>query len=242
MNWTLFFEPTPYGDGIYLNWLLDGVFVTLSLAATAWIIAFVLGSLVGIMRTLKNKYVQMVATTYVEIFRNIPLLIQMSLWYLFVPELLSGSVKIWYIQDLDPQIACFILAAIVLGIFTSARIAEQVRTGIETLPVGQRYAARALGLSLTQTYWYILLPNAYRRVIPTLASEMTNIVKNSSVASIIGLIDLIGQIDRINENTNSIIEILIGVSIAFILINYSVIAIMRVVEKKTRLPNTVQGG
>lgn len=241
-NWTLFFEPTPYGDGIYLNWLWNGAVVTLSLAITSWVIAFVLGSIIGIMRTLKNKWLNTFAVAYIELFRNIPLLAQMFIWYMLMPEMLSGALKTWFIQDLDPNVHSFILAAIALGLFTSARIAEQVRTGIQTLPVGQKYAATALGLSKLQMYRYILLPNAYRKIVPTLTSEMTNIIKNSSVASTIGLIDLIGQIDRINESTNSIVEILCGVTLTFMLINYSVITIMRLVEKKTRLPNMMSGG
>ncbi|WP_294611841.1 amino acid ABC transporter permease [uncultured Gilliamella sp.] len=241
-NWTLFFDPTPYGDGIYLNWLLDGVIVTTSLAVTAWIIAFLLGSLVGICRTLDNKFLQNFAASYIQLFRNIPLLVQMFLWYMLLPELLTGSLKTWFVSGLSPNVSSFITAALALGLFTSARIAEQVRTGIQTLPKGQKYAATALGLTNRQAYQHILLPNAYRRIIPPLTSEMTNIIKNSSVASTIGLIDLIGQIDRINESTNSIIEILCGVTIAFMLINYAVLAIMRIVEKQTRLPNMNHGG
>ncbi|OCG02303.1 amino acid ABC transporter permease [Gilliamella sp. wkB178] len=241
-NWTLFFDSTPYGDGIYLNWLLDGVLVTASLAVTAWIIAFILGSLVGICRTLDSKLLQNFAASYIQLFRNIPLLVQMFLWYMLLPELLTGSLKTWFISGLSPNVSSFITAALALGLFTSARIAEQVRTGIQTLPKGQKYAGVALGLTNRQTYQYILLPNAYRRIIPPLTSEMTNIIKNSSVASTIGLIDLIGQIDRINESTNSIVEILCGVTIAFMLINYAVLFIMRVVEKHTRLPNMSHGG
>lgn len=241
-NWTLFFESTPYGDGIYLNWLFDGIIVTVSLAVTAWIIAFILGSLVGICRTLENKFLNRFAAGYIQLFRNIPLLVQMFLWYMLFPEILSGSLKTWFISDLSPDVSAFITAAIALGLFTSARIAEQVRTGIQTLPIGQRYAAIALGLTNRQAYMYVLLPNAYRRIIPPLTSEMTNIIKNSSVASTIGLIDLIGQIDRINDATNSIVEILCGVTIAFMLINYAVLTIMRFVEKQTRLPNMNHGG
>ena len=241
-NWTLFFESTPYGDEIYLNWLFDGIIITVSLAVTAWIIAFLLGSIVGICRTLENKFLNGFAAGYIQLFRNIPLLVQMFLWYMLFPEILSGSLKIWFISGISPNVSAFITAAIALGLFTSARIAEQVRTGIQTLPIGQRYAAIALGLTNRQAYMYVLLPNAYRRIIPPLTSEMTNIIKNSSVASTIGLVDLIGQIDRINDATNSIVEILCGVTIAFMLINYAVLTIMRFVEKQARLPNMNHGG
>lgn len=241
-NWTLFFEPTPYGDGIYLYWLLAGLVVTVSLAVSAWIVAFIFGSMIGIMRTLNNRWLRIFAVCYIEIFRNIPLLVQIFLWYTLVPQMLSGSFKIWFMQELNPEIQIFILAVIALGLFTSARIAEQVRAGLQTLPPGQKYAALALGLTLSQAYFSVLLPNAYRKIIPTLTSEMTNIIKNSSVASTIGLLDLIGQIDRINESTNSIVEILCGITLAFILVNYAIIFIMWIVEMATRLPNTISGG
>lgn len=239
-NWTLFFESTPYGDGIYLDWLLDGLLITISLAFSAWVIAFVFGSVIGIMRTLDSKIMRKIAIYYIDLFRNIPLLVQIFLWYTLLPQLLTGSFKIWFMQELDPRIQIFILATIALGLFTSARIAEQVRTGLQTLPIGQKYAALALGLTKTQTYFYVLLPNAYRKIIPTLTSEMTNVIKNSSVASTIGLLDLTGQIDRINESTNSIVEILCGVTLAFAIVNYAIILSMRFVEKKTRL--TKSGG
>ena len=160
-----------------------------------------------------------------------------------MPLFLTGSFKKWFIQDLDPDIQTFILVSIALGLFTSARIAEQVRTGIQTLPIGQKYAATALGLSKFQTYRYILLPNAYRKIVPTLTSEMTNIIKNSSIASQFGgLRELVGLIASMNDRTNSIIEILCVITITYMIINYSVITIMRFVEKKTRLPNMMSGG
>ncbi|OTQ59360.1 amino acid ABC transporter permease [Gilliamella sp. A7] len=242
-NWTLFFQSTPYDDGIYFNWLFNSAMVTISLAATAWIIAFILGSIVGIMRTVDSKILNRLAIGYIELFRNIPLFIQIFIWYTIMPLFLTGSFKKWFIQDLDPDIQTFILVSIALGLFTSARIAEQVRTGIQTLPIGQKYAATALGLSKFQTYRYILLPNAYRKIVPTLTSEMTNIIKNSSIASQFGgLRELVGLIASMNDRTNSIIEILCVITITYMIINYSVITIMRFVEKKTRLPNMMSGG
>ena len=242
-NWTLFFQSTPYDDGIYFNWLFNSAMVTISLAATAWIIAFILGSIVGIMRTVDSKILNRLAIGYIELFRNIPLFIQIFIWYTIMPLFLTGSFKKWFIEDLDPDIQTFILVSIALGLFTSARIAEQVRTGIQTLPIGQKYAATALGLSKFQTYRYILLPNAYRKIVPTLTSEMTNIIKNSSIASQFGgLRELVGLIASMNDRTNSIIEILCVITITYMIINYSVITIMRFVEKKTRLPNMMSGG
>lgn len=238
-NWSLFLETPVDGDGIYLDWVLYGLAITILLSISAWIIAFIFGSMIGVMRTLDNKWLRNIAICYVELFRNIPLLIQMFIWFILIPQMFSGSFAVWYNQTLDPQIQMFVMLTIALGLFTSARIAEQVRTGLQTLPIGQKYAALALGLTLPQTYFSILLPNTYRRMIPTLTSEMTNIIKNSSVAGAVGLYDLSKQINRINDETNTIIEILCGVAIAYAIINYSIILIMGLVEKKTRLPNMI---
>ena len=109
---------------------------------------------------------------WTELFRNIPLLVQVFLWYHVLPSLIPGL----------KSVPSFILVVFALGFFTSARVAEQVRAGIPELAAGQRYAGLALGLTLPQTYRYVLLPMAFRIVIPPLTSESMNIIKNSSVA------------------------------------------------------------
>src|SRR5699024_6489395 len=114
--------------------------------------------IVGIVRTLNSKVCHFLGTAYVELFRNVPLIVQMFIWYLVGPQLLPEAARDWFLQDLDPNIQFFITAAICLGLFTSARIAEQVRSGIESLPAGQKQAALALGFTLPQVYRYVLLP------------------------------------------------------------------------------------
>ena len=136
--------------------------------------ALVVGSIIGIVRTLPDSpWLVRFGNAWVELFRNIPLLVQIFLWYHVVPSLfpvLAGGA------------AASSLVVFALGFFTSARIAEQVRSGIQALPRGQRYAGLAMGLTLPQTYRYVLLPMAFRIVIPPLTSESMNIIKNSSVA------------------------------------------------------------
>src|SRR5207249_621409 len=146
-NWNiLFVEP-------YFGWLLAGLKWTLLVAGVASIIALVIGSAVGILCTLPGRFARAVGTAYVDLFRNIPLLLQLFLWYFVLPELLPASFGLWIKRDLPmPEYWCSVAG---LGCFTAARIAEQVRAGIESIDRGQRMAAAASGLTTVQTYRYI---------------------------------------------------------------------------------------
>ena len=183
-NWGIFFETSPDGVHTYLTTLLMGTGWTLATALAAWALALTLGSLVGVIRTTPYPRLVGLGQAYVELFRNIPLLVQMFLWYFVLPELLPAAAGDWLKQLPD---ASFYTAVVALGFYTSARVAEQVRAGILSLARGQRWAALALGLTLPQAYLYVLLPMAFRIILPPLTSEFLNIIKNSAVALTIGL-------------------------------------------------------
>ena len=122
----------------YFGWIVSGFGKTILIAVLAWAIAFPLGSLIGILRTVDNRIVRLLATTYVEIFRNIPLLVQMFLWYFVVPELLPADLGRWVKRDMpNPQ---FVTAVVCLGLYTASRVAEQMRSGLEAIPRGQKNA------------------------------------------------------------------------------------------------------
>eukprot|EP01042_Synura_sphagnicola_P012736 gene12736-16186_t len=177
-NWGIFWEQSP--DGIsYIDTLLIGLEWTLATALLAWIMALVLGTVVGTIRTTQKPWAVRIANGYVEVFRNIPLLVQMFLWYFVMPELLPTAAGDW-LKSLPN--ASFVTAFLALGFFTSSRVAVQVSTGINALPRGQRMAGAALGLTPVQTYRYVLLPMAFRIIIPSLTNEFAAIIKNSSVA------------------------------------------------------------
>ena len=154
---------------------------TLSVALLGLIVALLVGSLMGILRTVPNKGLQFLGNAWTELFRNIPLLVQIFLWYHVIPTLFL-SLR---------AVPSFLLVVFALGFFTSARIAEQVKAGINALPKGQRYAGLAMGLTLPQTYRYVILPMAFRIVIPPITSESMNIIKNSSVAFAVSILSLI---------------------------------------------------
>jgi glutamate/aspartate transport system permease protein len=236
----ILFEQVPDGDGTWGEMLLSGLGWTLSVAALAWIIAFVLGSLVGVMRTTDKPWLVRIGNAYVELFRNIPLIVQLFVWYFVVPGLVP-SVKRW-VTTLDPTEHQFVTAVVCLGFFTSARIAEQVRSGIQTLSRGQRNAGYALGLTQIQTYRFVLLPMAYRIIIPPLTSELMNLIKNTAVAYSIGLVELFFRTCEMGEMTFRYFEAFGAATIIYIVIAMTANRVMAFIERRVAVPGYIVGG
>jgi glutamate/aspartate transport system permease protein len=232
-NWPIFLEPSPEGTGTYLATLLVGIKWTLLTAALAWMIALTLGSAVGVMRTLPSKAANWFGFIYVEIFRNIPILVQLFLWYFVLPELLPPAAGLWLKQLPN---ASFWTAAVGIGLYMSSRVAEQVRAGIMALPRGQSLASTALGLTTAQTYRYVLLPMAYRIILPPLSSEFLNTIKNTAIALTIGLIELTASARSMQEFSFQVFEAYIAAAVFYLLMNSVVIALMRVIERRVAVP------
>jgi len=234
-NWKIFWETSPEGAGSYLSTLASGLGWTLATALTAWCMALVLGVAVGILRTLPAAAATRLGNAYVELFRNVPLLVQMFLWYFVVPELLPKTLG-----DGIKQLphASFATAVVCLGFFTSARVAEQVRAGISSLPRGQAMAAMALGLTLPQSYRLIVLPQALRIILPPLTSEFLNIIKNSAVALTIGLMELTSRARAMQEFSFQVFEALSAATVVYLVVNVTVIQLMQALERKVALPGT----
>lgn len=238
-NWGILLSPVSTGEPTtYLGWLGTGLLTTIQVSAAGWIIAFFVGSVLGILRTLPQKWARQIGASYVAIFRNIPLIVQFFIWYFVIPELLPEAAGNWY-KQLEPNTQFFSSAIICLGLFTAARICEQVRSGIEALPVGQKSAGMALGLTTFRVYRYVLLPNAYRIIIPPLTSETMNIVKNSAVASVIGLMELSAQARQLVDYTAQAYESFIVVTITYFFLNFMIMIVMQWIETKLRLPGYV---
>ena len=237
---SLLFEPTPDGAGRYLDWIASGLGWTLCLAVGAWTIALVVGTLVGVARTLPNGFLPGAGRAYVETFRNIPLLVQMFFWYFVLPELLPVRIGM-AIKQMDPPWGSFIPALICLGLFTAARIAEQVRAGLQALPWGQTQAASALGFARGGTYRLILLPQAFRIILPTLTNEFMTIFKNTSVALTIGLVELTATAREINENTFRTFEAFGVVTIVYLVIALIAWQVMYRIERAVQLPGLAGG-
>ena len=244
MDWAVFCKDTLTGDVVsgclgsgrditYLNWIFNAWGWTVGVSLSALFIALLVGSIVGVIRTLPaSPWLTRFGNAWVELFRNIPLLVQIFLWYHVVPSLVPPM------KNLPP----FVLVVLALGFFTSARIAEQVRAGIQALPKGQRYAGMALGFTTPQYYRYVILPMAYRIIIPPLTSESMNIFKNSAVAFAVSIPELTQFALQAGEETSRPIEIYLLVTVFYVISALVINRIMAFIEKRARVPGFVAAG
>lgn len=240
LDWQVFLEDDG-GGRTYLEWMFDAWGWTLAVAGSAWLVALVVGTLMGTLRTLPadkplNRTLARFATVWVELFRNIPLLVQIFLWYFVLPKVLPAM----------QQVPGFALVVLGLGFFTSARFAEQVRAGIQTLPRGQRYAAMAVGFTTWQSYRYVLLPMAFRIIWPPLTSESMNLLKNSSVAFAVSIAELTMYAMQVQEETSRGIEVYLIVTGLYAVSAFAINRLMTWAERRMQIPGltvaTASGG
>ena len=237
MDFSVFLQPAFSGGGVYLDWIVSGIKWTLLVSILAWIIAFSVGSVLGVLRTAPLAWLRVPATIYVEVFRNIPLLVQMFIWYFVLPELVPKEFGKWLKTGLPmPE---FTNAVLCLGFYTASRVAEQVRSGIQSIPKGQTAAALAMGLTLPQTYRHVLLPMGYRIVIPPLTTEFLTIFKNSSIALTIGVLELTAQARQISEYTFKTFEAFTVATVVYVIITLTVAFAMRWLEARVRVPGYI---
>ena len=231
-DWQVFLNDDGSGR-TYLQWMMDAWGWTLAVAGCSWVVAMLTGSLMGTLRTLPNSpWLVRLANVWVELFRNIPLLVQIFIWYFVVP-------KIFPVMQ---QVPSFLLVVFALGFFTSARIAEQVRAGVQALPRGQRYAGMAMGFTTAQTYRYVILPMAFRIIVPPLTSESMNLLKNSSVAFAVSIAELTMFAMQAQEETSRGVEVYLAVTVLYAVSAFAVNRVMAFVEKKVQIPGFVVAG
>ena len=234
MSWDWHFFLHDDGSGrTYLAWMFSAWGWTLAVAACSWVVAMTVGGLVGTLRTLPDSpWLTRAANVWVELFRNIPLLVQIFLWYFVVP-------KIFPVMQ---QVPGFVLVVFALGFFTSARIAEQVRAGVQALPRGQRYAGMAMGFTTAQTYRYVILPMAIRIILPPLTSESMNLLKNSSVAFAVSIAELTMFAMQAQEETSRGIEVYLAVTLLYAVSAFAVNRALSWVEHRVRVPGFIVAG
>lgn len=227
-NWALLFQEP------YLGWLISGLGWTVSVSLCAWIVAVVVGSLVGVGRTIDNRFISGICTAYVELFRNVPLLVQLFVWYFAIPEIVPADLGHWMKRDMpNPE---FTTTVIALGLYTASRVAEQIRAGIDAIPKGLKSAARANGLSGGQVYRFILLPISFRMILPPLTSEFLTTFKNSSLALTIGLLELTAQSQQIADYTYNSFEAFTAATVLYIGVAIIVTGLMQIIETRAAIP------
>lgn len=237
-DWLIFFKASVTGEGFYWQMLLRGLGWTILLSLLSWLVALALGTLAGVARTLPSRWLRLPAAVYVHLFRNTPLLVQLFLWFFVLPELLPTT---WgnALKQMNPTTNQFLTVLVALSLYSGAKAAEQVRAGIESLPVGQKQAALAIGMSTRELYQSVLLPQALRIMLPPLTSDFLNVFKNSAVALTIGLMELTGQTRQLSEFSAQPFEAFVAATLIYMIITYAVIAFMRRLELKTRIPGVL---
>jgi glutamate/aspartate transport system permease protein len=239
-NWAFFFEEDVNSGEMVWKLLLSGLAHTLEISVCAWLIAVAVGTVVGTVRTFnatQHPWLVRLGNVYVELFRNIPLLVQMFLWFFVLP------IFVVPLKRVDYTVYQFTSVVLCLGTFTGARIAEQVRSGINSLPQGQRYAAQALGLTTAQAYRFVLLPMAFRIILPPLTSETMNLIKNSTIALTIGYAELMFRgAKEIAEYNFRFFEMYLVLTVIYIIVAMTANRVMAFVERKVAVPGLIAAG
>ncbi|HWJ36738.1 MAG TPA: amino acid ABC transporter permease [Steroidobacteraceae bacterium] len=228
-NWRVFYDISGDGTSTYAHNLFAGAGWTLATALLSTLIALLVGVSIGLLRASPHRLKRGLAWAYVEIFRDIPLLVQMFIWYFVVPELLPASLGNG-IKSLAS--GPFLTVSIALGLYAAARVGEQTRSAITALPKGQLMAGIALGLSRGQVLRLIVMPQALRLLIPPLTSEMVNIVKNTSVGMTLGLMELTARAREMQEATFHTFEAFAAATVGYLLINLCIITTIRAVDAR----------
>ena len=184
-------------SGKYFEWLVSGVEVTIQLSAVSIALSFLLGLVIAVMRMSRVRPVRWFALGYLEFFRNTPLLVQIFFWYFGSYKILPKAVNDWLVSTNFE----FAAAVIALTIYTSAFIAEDIRSGVLSIPKEQMEAARSSGFSYIRSMRYIILPQAVRITVPPLINQFLNVVKNSSLAMTIGVAELTYQARQVESYT-----------------------------------------
>ena len=190
-NWPLIFS------GEYAQWFIDGLSVTLQLSGLSIVLALLLGTLLTTMRLSRVRPLVWFSVGYIEFFRNAPLVVHIFFWYFGSDPLLPEFFKEWlYRQNIE-----FATGVIALSTYTAAFIAEELRSGILSIPRTQLEASRATGLTFLQAMGYVILPQAFRIIIPPLISQFLNLIKNSSLAMTIGVMELTYMARQVEAHT-----------------------------------------
>ena len=238
MDWMSLFALNPATGTPWWRYMAEGLWVTVALTASAGLLAFVVGSVIGVIRTVPNRVLNIAGEAWVEFFRNIPLLVQLFLWYFVVPEFIP-PLKAWIVEA-DPIYGCFVCALLGLGLFTSVRVAENVKSGILSIPRGQRLASEALGLSTWQTYRCVLLPIAFRITLPPLTSEAMNLMKNTAATLAIGLADLTYRPHEMGEMTFEFFVAFCFATVAYMVLALVISQVLGAVERMTAIPGMIR--
>ncbi len=215
-------------SGQYLDWLLSGVKVTIQLSAVSIALSFLLGLAIAMMRMSHVRPFRWFALGYLEFFRNTPLLVQIFFWYFGSYKVLPAVVNEW----LATTNFEFASAVIALTIYTSAFIAEDIRSGVLSIPKEQMEAAQSSGFSYIRAMQYIILPQAVRITIPPLINQFLNLTKNSSLAMTIGVAELTYQARQVESYTFKGFEAFTAATLVYVAMSLVITGAVMIYSRK----------
>ena len=220
-------------SGKYYDWLVSGLKITLELSSISIVLAFLLGLFIAMLRMSHVKPIRFIASAYLEFFRNTPLLVQIFFWYFGSYKILPSALNDW----LNSTNFEFAAAVIALSIYTSAFIAEDLRSGILSIPKEQMEAARSAGFSFFRSMQYVILPQAIRITVPPLVNQFLNLVKNSSLAMTIGVAELTYQARQVESYSFKGFEAFTAVTLLYLAISVAITSLVHVYDKRVLNPH-----
>jgi glutamate/aspartate transport system permease protein len=218
----------PYGE-----WLLQGLWLTIQIGLVAWVIALSLGIIFGTLRSVQVRLLRALGTIYIEVFRNVPFLVQLFFWFYAGPMMFGKTLqfKINSISGLN-----YWVAIVALGLYTASRVGEHVRAGFASIGYGQQEAVLSTGMTPLQMYIHVTIPHALRLIIPPLTTEFLTIFKNSAVAMTIGVAETTFMSYKIDEQTFHGLEATTGAMAIYLALGMVVVKLMNLIEAKFRIP------
>ncbi len=224
-------------QGEYRDWLLSGLVLTLQLAVVSMIASFLLGLVIAVLKISHHRFLRAIASVYLEVVRNTPLLVQIFFWYFGSFKLLPPAWNDWLNSTNQFE---FIAAALALTIYTSAFIAEDIRSGIRAIPKEQGEAAASSGLSFLQIMRFIVLPQAVRLTIPPLINQFLNLTKNSSLAMTIGVAELTYQARQIESHTLKGFEAFTAATLLYLFLSIVISGLLEIYNQRVLKPQGVR--
>lgn len=227
-DWSILFQAP------YEAWLISGIAWTLAVTLGSAAVALPVGIAVGALRSVPWQPARFAASAYVELFRNVPPLVQLFLWFFVFPEVVPAGLGLWIKRDMPlPE---FTTAVIAIGLFSGARVAEQVRAGVETVRARLLPAALATGLRPLQAYRLVLLPTALRAILGPLTSELLITFKMSSISLTIGVMELTAESRQIENYTFHGFEAYAAATLVYLLVGLLITGAMHMLDARMRAP------
>lgn len=234
-------------DEWFANLLLQGLFATIRISLYASVLAVILGTILGVARCSENLTVRLLARTYLELLRNIPPVVIIFIFFFFLSQQLidalnlnalsrgiarSDSAPIWefFFGDMR-RFPSLISGVIVLAMFEAAFVGEIVRAGIQSVPKGQREAARAIGMSRFQEMRYVIMPQALSKVVPPMANQFISLIKDSSIISLISVQELTYKTVELVASTRMIFEAWLTTAAFYFILCFGLSMLFRRLEK-----------